>query len=72
MRWVAVGLVLFGSLDGFGAEAPKKSPVPDETAQRRAQQLIDDVYGKEVAAADTADRARSLAQRMLKTAAESK
>ncbi len=43
MRFTAVGLVLFCCLDGLGAEGPKKSSVPGETAQRQASQLIADV-----------------------------
>jgi len=67
----ALGLVFLGCLAALGAGAPKKSSVPTETAQDRARQVINDVFGKEIEAADTADRARALAQKMLKTAAES-
>jgi hypothetical protein len=72
VRVVVVGFILLCCLDSPGAEAPTKSLVPGDAVQQQAKQLIDDVYGKEIAAADTPDRMRALAQKILKTAAESK
>ncbi len=53
------------------ASAQDKKPVPDAAAQKRAQELLRDVYGKEYDAAKTSKQKTELARKLLDQAAKS-
>ena len=72
-RW-AVGLALLafaGPLSAAEADAPpKRADVPDGAALMAAEALFRDVYGKDLAAARSADQKAALAARLLRQAGE--
>ena len=69
-RMVLVVMVLVAG--ATAALAQGKAPVPDAAAQKRAQGLLRDVYGKEYDAAKTSKQKTELAKKLLDQAAKSK
>lgn len=60
-------------LTAIGAQEPSgRSAVPNAAAQAKAEQLIRDVYGKELEAAKTPEEQTALAKKLLDQAANSK
>lgn len=55
-----------------GADGSAKLPVPDSAAQKTSQQLIDEIYGKQVRAAMTREGRSALAKKLLDTSHEEK
>ena len=69
---LAVVLILASASSLFGKDAPRKNPVPAESAQAEASKLFKEVYGHEYSTAKTAAEKQALAKKLLSKANESK